>query len=101
VDQCKHWDRGLGAGPEAHIAVVRQRLAAGPFKALVDAKAEDDLAHRDARLEELRALARYPCDPVVREAAEYPLSGGRGLRLKSSHSDQHNSLNSLANLPVR
>ncbi len=40
----------------------------GLFATLVDAKAEDDLARRDALLDELRALAAaYPDDPAVRE----------------------------------
>jgi hypothetical protein len=42
---------------------VREWLAKGLFNTPIDAKAEDDLARRDALLDELRTLARgYPDD---------------------------------------
>lgn len=41
---------------------VREPLARGLSNTLVDAKAEDDLARRDALLDELRALARAHTD---------------------------------------
>jgi hypothetical protein len=48
-------------------AAVRRRLAGGLFNTLNDAKAEDDLARRDALLDELRALARaFPDDAAAR-----------------------------------
>ena len=47
---------------------VREPLARGLFDKLVDAKAEDDLARRDALLDELRALTRArPDDAAVRQ----------------------------------
>jgi hypothetical protein len=47
---------------------VRSQLANGLFITRNDAKAEDDLARRDALLEELRGLAgAHPEDAAVRE----------------------------------
>ncbi len=47
---------------------MREQLAKGLFNTLNHAKAEDDLARRDALLDELRALAgAYPDDAAVRE----------------------------------
>jgi len=43
-------------------AVVRERLAKGLHNTQVNAKVEDDLARRDALLDELRALARAHTD---------------------------------------
>jgi hypothetical protein len=50
---------------EAGLGLV---LSAGLFNTLIYAKAEDDLARRDALLDQLRGLARdYPDDAAVRE----------------------------------
>ena len=47
---------------------MRERLAAGLYNTLIDAKYEQDLARRDGLLEELRALAHaHPEDAAVRE----------------------------------
>ena len=47
---------------------MREPLAMGLFNTLSYAKSEDDLARRDALLEELRELAKaHPEDPAVRE----------------------------------
>jgi hypothetical protein len=50
---------------EAGLGIL---LSAGLFNTLIEAKAEDDLAHRRALLDELRALARtYPDETTVRQ----------------------------------
>jgi hypothetical protein len=59
-------------------------LAVGLFHSLNDAKAEGDLARRDALLDELRALARdYPDDTVVREL----LAGGLANTLNDAKAE--------------
>ena len=56
------------AAAHADDAAVREQLAKGLFNTLTDAKAEDDLARRDALLAELRALAAaHAADATVRE----------------------------------
>jgi hypothetical protein len=50
------------------IDPVRLELARGLFNTLLHAQAENDLARRDALLDELRALTRdYPDDAAPRE----------------------------------
>ncbi len=60
--------RGARQARALNLPGLAPLLAMGLFNTLNHAKAEDDLARRDALLDELRALAgAYPDDPAVRE----------------------------------